>query len=563
MRHALCRVILSIFLVVVMTWAAHANRVADERLMSAAARGDVTTVKARLAAKADQNAHDRGGETPLLIALLKKQLAVAQVLLAAKADPNADDGHGRTPLLVALATGQLPMVQALLAAGADPNLTIPGHFTPLTIASDDGYADIVDALLAKGADVNAKDGKTGVTALEAAVASGHRRVIEALLKAKADVNLKDNAGMTALILAISEPDAIDVVRALLASGADVNTRTPDGGATPLLLAVAAHEVAVVRALLETGRVELDARGKTGETARDLASRLGDAGIIALFDSSKRQPADHAATPSGDDTPPDYSALLSMLTSRVEKELPTKLPSGLFEPVILVPLGRDAPHFDSDGQTIPPFLILPVDLVKMKNGEIGEMLVPGIKVVREFFDQGLDFGGHKADAFLILSNFPIFEHTEDVFFNIIKKNKYPSVRAAITLALRHDVFGQGKACNFLSKILTDDLDLDVQYAAMLALASSDQLAYLSVKMDSFQTDEILSNIDALMHKGFQLKQVVPIARVLSRSPYIQNPKVRTLREYLRDVKIPLEPPAQQDLYEELLKIIDEAKQGPEK
>ena len=56
----------------------------------------------------------------------------------------------------------------------------------------------------------------------------------------------------------------------------------------------------------------------------------------------------------------------------------------------------------------------------------------------------------------------------------------------------------------------------------------------------------------MHSGFQVKLVVPIARVLSRSPYIRNPKVHTLRNNLRNVTI------KDPLYKEFLEIIDAAK-----
>lgn len=220
-------------------------------------------------------------------------------------------------------------------------------------------------------------------------------------------------------------------------------------------------------------------------------------------------------------------------------------------MILVPPSGTARHTDSDGQTIPAFLLTSVDLVKTDNGKIVEALDMGIKPVREFLDHGLDFDGHKANAFLILSNFPVFEHKESLLFDLIRTNTHPSVRAAAAFALRHDVFDQGLACQFLSTLLVDP-DLTVRYAALLALASSDQLLYLQFTMAPFPTDEILSRIEVLMHTGFQTKLVVPIARVLSRGPYIRNPKVHTLRDNLRNVTI------KNPLYKEFLEIIDAAK-----
>ena len=274
-------------------------------------------------------------------------------------------------------------------------------------------------------------------------------------------------------------------------------------------------------------------------------------VTATNSAAQSKTAEQATTPGEDNTPSDYSELLSMLTLRVEQELPTTLASDVFDPVILVPPSGSARHTDSDGETIPPFLLTSVDLVKTENGKIVGALDMGIQPVREFLDHGLDLDGHKANAFMILSNFPVFEHKESLLFDLIRANKHPSVRAAAAFALRHDVFDQGLACQFLSTLL-DDPDLTVRYAALLALASSDQLPYLQFTMEPFPTDEILSRIEVLMHTGFQIKLVVPIARVLSRSPYIRNPMVHTLRDNLRNVTI------KNPLYEEFLEIIDAAK-----
>ncbi len=269
----------------------------------------------------------------------------------------------------------------------------------------------------------------------------------------------------------------------------------------------------------------------------------------------------AATNGSGESAADYRTLLSRVIARVEQELPSTLRNDLFAPVTIRPPGGSGDHLDSDGQAIPPFLLLGVDLIQRSDdGKPAVLGGFGIKAIREFIEHGIDFQGRKADAFLILSNFPILENQEGLFFDLIKNNKNLAIRVGAVLALRNDVFDQGLVCQFLSTLLNDP-DKDVQYAAMLALASSDQFAYLTFQMEAFPTDDILSRIDVLMHTGFQIKMITPIVRVLSRSPYIRNPKVHELRKSLRNLTVT--DPVEKEFYEECLRIIDAASGQPDR
>ena len=65
-----------------------------------------------------ERAHPSGA-TPLLIASMNRSTAAALALLEAKADPNARDNYGDSPLVVARRGDNAQLLAALVAAGAD------------------------------------------------------------------------------------------------------------------------------------------------------------------------------------------------------------------------------------------------------------------------------------------------------------------------------------------------------------------------------------------------------------------------------------------------------------
>lgn len=86
-------------------------------LCGAAARGDVTEIKRRLAAGADINAPDRSRQTPLYVAAAWGQTRSVKALLAAGASTK---GVGaQQPLTGAAMAGKLAIVKLLVEAGSD------------------------------------------------------------------------------------------------------------------------------------------------------------------------------------------------------------------------------------------------------------------------------------------------------------------------------------------------------------------------------------------------------------------------------------------------------------
>lgn len=167
--------------------------VATASLPEAASRGDLTTVRALIAAKADVNAAQGDGMTALHWAAERGDAAMAQLLLkaGAKVTPVTRNG-GYTPLHIAARAGSGAVVQALLAAGADPSRMTATGATALHLAAQAGDVAAVQALLARKADPNARETAWGQTPLMFAASANRPAAITALLKAGADPSIKTN-----------------------------------------------------------------------------------------------------------------------------------------------------------------------------------------------------------------------------------------------------------------------------------------------------------------------------------------------------------------------------------
>ena len=206
----------------------------------------------------DANAKlDPQGSTPLLLAssLGDESVGVVQLLLKRKADANAPNLQGGTPLLCASENGHAAVVAALLGAGADAAHADELGDTALCVASGAGGAAVVRLLCKqlckqKGPHDRATLGAPGALgrpALVRAAAEGHAEVVQLLLGAKADANAADGYGATALAWA-ARGGHLEAVGALLGGGASANA-VDEAGDMPLMAACAHGHQAVVARLL--------------------------------------------------------------------------------------------------------------------------------------------------------------------------------------------------------------------------------------------------------------------------------------------------------------------------
>ncbi|MCX6906838.1 MAG: ankyrin repeat domain-containing protein [Verrucomicrobia bacterium] len=278
---------------------------------------DVERVKGLIAARADVNAQDPKGETPLIAALQnvdeedKNSVEVVRSLLKAGADARSKNAKGETALMLALGVPELvpellkkgadvnavdkrnatalmlslgnhlqhpppkkdrQIVTDLLAAGANVNAKNNAGETPLFLACENGDAALVQLLLEKGAKVKDREGDY---ALEEAAALDKIDVMRLLLRSGANANaLARHEREKTVLMQTSQRRSVERVALLLEHGADINTRQSNTGFTALIWAAwAKNNAAVVKYLLEKG-AKPNAQTTLGNTALMMAAGDG-------------------------------------------------------------------------------------------------------------------------------------------------------------------------------------------------------------------------------------------------------------------------------------------------
>ena len=260
-----------------------------KKLLDAAEKGDVASVKRLIEQGADPSAYDEDRiENALTIAIYYRQVGVIRALAGTRADFNG--GFPHTPLTIGVRTKNPELVRSLVEGGAKVNHPNSSGETALLIAVQDGDPETVAELVRLGADPNLVPKKkkydtvTNYSPLEYAAMEGNKRVIDALLTAPgvkrdkrlaglmlngaairgklaevkrlveqdgADVNARDARGDTPLINAAMAGEG-KIVRYLLDRGADVNLPAANKGNSPLIQAVMSGKLEIVRMLVEAG-----------------------------------------------------------------------------------------------------------------------------------------------------------------------------------------------------------------------------------------------------------------------------------------------------------------------
>ena len=268
MRHVL---IATLCVGALIAGSASAAEPGDARVVSALKAQHMASARTLIRQRADVNAPDVDGSTPLQWAAHWNDLEVVKALLAAGAKPNSASRYGVTPLHEAAIIGSAPIINALLRAGAQANTAYGEGETTLMLAARSGSLESVKLLLEAGADANAVETFRGQTALMQASVENHAAVVRALLDAGAKPNTRtveynfqkltggaggiihDRAqgGITALMIAARQ-GAREAGAMLIAGGASVNDTEPQYGFTAMQTAIFNGHYAFAKMLIEKG-----------------------------------------------------------------------------------------------------------------------------------------------------------------------------------------------------------------------------------------------------------------------------------------------------------------------
>ncbi len=221
-----------------------------------------------IAAGANIDQTDNNGETPLQLAARCNKLEILPALLQAGADPNAKNSEtSQTALHEAAELGHLEVIKALIAKKAHINQTDNDGNTPFHLAAIRGKFAVFPALLQAGADPNAKNSKTGLTALHKAVELGLLEVVKALIAKRADINQTDNDGNTPL------HTALNITFSSLHWSVERECADPQ--------ALEKKIENIVKLLTEQPEINLNLENNRGETPLSIATqRFTDEGCIA-------------------------------------------------------------------------------------------------------------------------------------------------------------------------------------------------------------------------------------------------------------------------------------------
>ena len=197
-------------------------------------------------------ASEAAAYTGLHAAAQKGDVAKIEKLAAAtKADHNARDSNGRTPLHVATFAKQRDAIRALVKAGADINLLDKDRYDCVTIASVADDEETLRVLLTLGASAKLITSRYDGTALIAAAHLGHDGVVKQLIAAGAPLdhvnNLHWTAAIESVVLGNGGERHQETLRALIKAGANLQL-TDRQGNTPLQLATTRGYAEMVRML---------------------------------------------------------------------------------------------------------------------------------------------------------------------------------------------------------------------------------------------------------------------------------------------------------------------------
>ncbi|XP_063079590.1 ankyrin repeat and SOCS box protein 2-like [Engraulis encrasicolus] len=192
------------------------------------------------------NKRNDKSQTPLILAVGRKNLACVKLLINAGGDPNIANNAGETAVYKACEKGTEEILDAVLKAGGNPCRANIARNTPLHEAVGTKNVNMVKMLVEAGAKTWTMD-SYGIESLFTAAQCGAADVLNYLIKLGGNINTQANDGATALYEA-SKNGHEECVKILLSKRADVN-RTTKSGLTPLHVASKNGHVSVVLLLL--------------------------------------------------------------------------------------------------------------------------------------------------------------------------------------------------------------------------------------------------------------------------------------------------------------------------
>nr|CAD7598310.1 unnamed protein product [Timema genevievae] len=265
--------------------------VSGHEIHEAILKGDIASVRTHLFRKANVNATDLGGRTPLhVLASLPPSIITSGepsavfeeltlTLLRAGADVKLTDHVlGKDPFYYIYKNSVWIMYVVWLRrmlSHEDPAykqlLQVYKADYPMYLAAINGHLELITVALEMDLPPNTVVIDTNQsTILHGAAFTGHLKIVDLLIKHGADLNVRDAEGMSALMLAAGE-DHLDVVRSLTDHKVDLDLQNNTGNCALHLAAEKGH-LGVVKCLVRAG-CTINVINNKGETPLDCAKSI--------------------------------------------------------------------------------------------------------------------------------------------------------------------------------------------------------------------------------------------------------------------------------------------------
>lgn len=264
--------------------------------------GDLPILKYLVSMGAQIDAMNSVGRTALHLAALKGYLNIVQYLVEEKkADVNAKDQGGNTPLDLAAKFKKNEVVEYLneqMSGGTifnaigkhdlkavqqfveekkiDINQKNKEGMSPLHVAVKENQEQIAQYLMKNNANVDIED-NDGRTPLFYATINNDVEIIKLLINNRTNVNIQDKNKTSPLHLAAKGGD-LNVFKELASNNTDINVKDSDEK-TPLHFAAALGKTDIVKYLVEEKKADMNAKNKNGKTPLDSATTFKKKEIV--------------------------------------------------------------------------------------------------------------------------------------------------------------------------------------------------------------------------------------------------------------------------------------------
>jgi len=209
----------------------------------------------------------------LCLAAKEKKHDLLEELLLAKADVNAVDPHGRTPLHLVLAkpcsvVNVRPIIETLLKATADVNMASDEGITPLSMAAEIGHEELMEALIECGP----RNQRALDHAVFIAAKSCETIITRRLMAAHANPWGFDDLGLCCLHYWAAQGDTALIRIAIYHSSFKTVDCITNGGISPLQVALRHADVStclVPAGILIEAKADVNHEAMNGETALNM------------------------------------------------------------------------------------------------------------------------------------------------------------------------------------------------------------------------------------------------------------------------------------------------------